>query len=100
MRWWDYSKYKFNLNGRVCLETIIPFSIIGSIIIKYVNPTLERIVCAQPLEFAFSYSFFLTVFIVIDMYKSYSLVLSMKKGIRPKKKDMTKSVNAKREKLL
>lgn len=24
-RWWDYSRKKFNINGRVCLETIIPF---------------------------------------------------------------------------
>ena len=24
LRWWDYSKKKFNINGRVCLDTIIP----------------------------------------------------------------------------
>ncbi len=24
-RWWDYSNNKFNINGRVCLETIVPF---------------------------------------------------------------------------
>jgi len=23
-RWWDYSKKKYNINGRICLETIIP----------------------------------------------------------------------------
>ena len=28
-RWWDYSKRKFNLNGRVCLGTAIPFGILG-----------------------------------------------------------------------
>ena len=25
-RWWDYSQRKFNINGRVCLYTIIPFA--------------------------------------------------------------------------
>lgn len=25
VRWWDYSKRKFNINGRICLETMIPF---------------------------------------------------------------------------
>lgn len=23
-RWWDYSRRKYNINGRVCLETLIP----------------------------------------------------------------------------
>lgn len=37
-RWWDYSKSKFNLNGRICLATIIPFGIFGMIIIYFSNP--------------------------------------------------------------
>lgn len=37
-RWWDYSSKKFNINGRICLETLLPFGIVGSIILKYVNP--------------------------------------------------------------
>ena len=32
-RWWDYSKRKFNINGRICLETIIPFGLLGCFII-------------------------------------------------------------------
>lgn len=38
LRWWDYSKKKFNLNGRVCLDTIIPFGILGVIIMYATNP--------------------------------------------------------------
>lgn len=46
-RWWDYSENKYNINGRVCLETIIPFGILGVILIYIVNPfifnNLEKI---------------------------------------------------------
>ena len=28
-RWWDYSTKKFNLNGRVCADTLIPFGLLG-----------------------------------------------------------------------
>ena len=28
-RWWDYSMDKFNINGRICLGTMIPFGILG-----------------------------------------------------------------------
>lgn len=38
LRWWDYSKKKFNINGRVCLDTIIPFGILGMIIMYITNP--------------------------------------------------------------
>ena len=37
-RWWDYSKRKFNLDGRVCLETTIPFGLMGMFIIYVSNP--------------------------------------------------------------
>ena len=39
-RWWDYSKRKFNINGRVCLETIIPFGLLGLFIMYVSNPFL------------------------------------------------------------
>ena len=37
-RWWDYSKRKFNINGRICLETLIPFGIMGCFILYVSNP--------------------------------------------------------------
>lgn len=39
-RWWDYSQRKFNLNGRVCFGTIIPFGILGLFIMYVSNPFL------------------------------------------------------------
>ena len=43
-RWWDYSKRKFNLNGRICLGTIIPFGILGLLIMYIFNPfILEKL---------------------------------------------------------
>lgn len=37
-RWWDYSQKKFNINGRVCLNTIIPFGLLGLFIMYVSNP--------------------------------------------------------------
>lgn len=39
-RWWDYSQRKFNINGRVCLDTIIPFGLLGMFIMYVSNPFL------------------------------------------------------------
>ncbi len=37
-RWWDYSNKKYNINGRICLETLIPFGLLGMIISYFTNP--------------------------------------------------------------
>lgn len=31
LRWWDYSRRKYNINGRICLDTLIPFRYIWNI---------------------------------------------------------------------
>lgn len=36
-RWWDYSHYKFNLNGRICLSNAILFGIGGTFLICVMN---------------------------------------------------------------
>ena len=40
-RWWDYSNKKFNLNGRICLENLIAFGVMGFLVTYYINPYIE-----------------------------------------------------------
>ena len=47
-RWWDYSQRKFNINGRVCLNTIIPFGLLGMFIMYVSNPFLLEKINALP----------------------------------------------------
>ena len=37
-RWWDYSAKKYNINGRICLETVVPFGILGCLVMYVLNP--------------------------------------------------------------
>ena len=39
-RWWDYSQRRFNLNGRVCAGTLIPFGLLGLLMVYLVKPFL------------------------------------------------------------
>ena len=39
-RWWDYSHKPFNINGRVCAGTLIPFGLLGLGMIYGVKPFL------------------------------------------------------------
>ena len=40
-RWWDYSKFPFNINGRICLPASIFFGLMGITLVKYVFPVME-----------------------------------------------------------
>ncbi len=37
-RWWDYSGKRFNLNGRVCAGTLIPFGLLGLLLVYVAKP--------------------------------------------------------------
>ena len=41
-RWWDYSKYKFNLNGRICLGAAIIFGAFAVFLLKFAHPYVEK----------------------------------------------------------
>ena len=43
-RWWDYSRRKFNINGRICLETMLPFGILGCAVVYLLHPLVVRFI--------------------------------------------------------
>lgn len=63
-RWWDYSQKKFNINGRVCLDTIIPFGLLGMFIMYVSNPFLLEKYEALP-EIALNILFWVLLIIYI-----------------------------------
>ena len=78
-RWWDYTKNKFNINGRVCLKTLIPFGIAGTVILCFINPVLINFYDKLPELVLKSIAYILLTFYVIDMIISFKIILSFKK---------------------
>ncbi len=77
LRWWDYKQYKFNLNGRICLETMLPFSIGGVLAIKYITPYLLKIVNKLPLKLVLVFELILVIILIIDFLISALLIKKM-----------------------
>lgn len=64
-RWWDYSKRKFNLNGRVCLGTLVPFGIFGMLLMYVTNPFfLEKIQQLPQMWLDILFWSFLVIYII------------------------------------
>lgn len=39
-KWWDYTRYKFNIQGRVCLLGAIVFGAFSVVLIKFIHPII------------------------------------------------------------
>ena len=78
-RWWDYSQRKFNINGRVCLNTIIPFGLLGMFIMYVSNPFLIGKIEALP-ELALNILFWvLLIVFLIDNIVSTNIISNVGK---------------------
>ena len=80
LRWWDYSQMKFNINGRICLETMTPFSILGVLAIKIANPFFITNINKLSEK---------TTLFIIDVIISLTIVFKLKFVSKNIKKDST-----------
>lgn len=99
-RWWDYSNKKYNINGRICLNNLILFGIMGLIMIYLVNPflinMLEKI---DPLVLKIIISILLIVFLT-DLFLSLSIISKIKNVGKTVLKDSTEEISAKVKEVL
>ena len=91
-RWWDYSKSKFNINGRICLDTLIPFGIAGSVILCKINPFFVNIYSIFPNVILKIIAYTLALIFTIDVIVSLKIILSFKKETY-KKEDNTEEIS-------
>lgn len=77
-RWWDYTKKKFNINGRVCLETIIPFGLLGLALIYGINPFIFNILTKIPSNILNIAAIVITVLFVLDIGISFKVISNVR----------------------
>ena len=77
-RWWDYSRRIFIINGRICLETMIPFGLLGCLIMYFVNPFFVSIYSKIPSNILIIISSVLFTIFLTDNIISYTIMFKMK----------------------
>lgn len=91
-RWWDYSQRKFNINGRICLETMIPFGILGSIILYIVNPFFLNILNGIPTNILNTISIILLILFIADNIVSFNVIYKFKSTMKTVELDGTAEI--------
>ena len=99
-RWWDYSRYKYNLNGRICLNTLIPFGLLGLFMIYFLNPIIYGLLNKLDSQVMIYLAIFLFVVFVIDFIVSVSILDLIKSSIKKFDKDNTEEITKKIKEVL
>ena len=99
-RWWDYSTRKFNLNGRICAETMIPFGILGTLVICVINPIFEYLLNLFNFETIKITAVVLFIIYIIDYTISLIIMFGFKGTLKTVEKDGTEGITKKVKKIL
>lgn len=78
VRWWDYRKMKFNLNGRVCLLNSILFGVGGVGLITLINPIVNGIIFYMPNMLESIISFTLLIVFITDLSITIKTLVDIK----------------------
>lgn len=93
-RWWDYSNRKFNINGRICLDNLIAFGILGCIILYITNPIIIGLLNKIPNTALHIISIILFICYIVDNIISSKIILNLKE-ISANVKDNTEEISKK-----
>lgn len=77
LTWWDYSNYKFNINGKVCLLNSILFGILSVITIEFINPTIVTLIKHIPSNYIIWISSTSLIYFIMDTTITASRVLEL-----------------------
>ena len=94
-RWWDYSDEKFNINGRICLETLVLFGIGGLVISYLAQPFIMSILTLIPTNILNIIAIILSIIFIIDNIVSFKIILNFKLVATNIRKDYTEEITAK-----
>ena len=92
-RWWDYSDKKYNLNGRICLETTIPFGLGGLLVMYVINPLFTKVLSLFNHNILIIIGTSLLTIFVIDVIVSFKAIAKVKQYFLSKYHDDTEEVN-------
>lgn len=99
-RWWDYSHKKYNINGRICLDNILAFGILGLLMMYFINPFVVDILELVNTKALNIIAIAIFIVFVIDNIISLKVISGFKKVAKSIHKDSTEEITKKVREIL
>lgn len=100
VRWWDYTQFKFNINGRICLEAMIPFGLAGIFVMYIINPMFLNALNSLPNIILTLFTIVIGILFIIDVCVSVNVITSLKSTAKKIKQDNTEEITTKVREIL
>ena len=78
VRYWDYSKQKFNLNGHICLSSSIAWGFFSILLVKFIHPPIGRLLADVPSWLVDPLALVLTAVFTVDVVQSVQAALDLR----------------------
>lgn len=75
--WWDYSKRRFNIKGRVCLRFSIYWGILSVFILKIIHPAVKSFVNGIPAFGGIILAYIMFAYFLVDFIFTLNSVISL-----------------------
>ena len=79
MRWWDYSDYKLNFKGYICLRFYIYWGIAASLGIYVLHPAVKWLIAHINSPFRIGIAVFFSVILIADIVTTIVTIIGFKK---------------------
>lgn len=77
MSWWDYSTYKYNINGRVCLQNSLMFGLLSLFVMLVIHPAINDFVASINTKVAFALSVLFATYFIVDTIITAGTILHL-----------------------
>ncbi|MDO4282973.1 MAG: putative ABC transporter permease [Clostridia bacterium] len=81
-KWWDYSTYRFNINGRVCLLNSIEFGLLGLLLTYFIHPNIEKLVLLIPQNVIYILDIMILVILSVDLTATLNSLFNFKEKLK------------------
>lgn len=92
-KWWDYSKRRFNINGRICLLNSLEFAVLGMLLTYVVHPLVSGLILSLPIELLQLISLALITIMGIDTGSTLATLLNLKERLTTLKESADNIIN-------
>ena len=89
MRWWDYSDYKLNFKGYICLRFFLYWGIAASLGIYALHPCVKWSIAHMPKTVRMVVLIVFTVILIVDIITTIITIIGFKKKFRAMEKVVT-----------
>lgn len=78
VRYWDYSKKRFNLNGHICLSSSIAWGFFSVLLVRFLHPPVGRLLLRIPGWLVDPAALALTAAFTVDVVRSVQAALDLR----------------------